>query len=334
MKALIYIVCFVVYGAISTYLNTYVLKLGAIPTVVLYVLAYLTAKFLCRIYDNRNNKEKTKLQKTSIPDKNKIQADLLSQFLLRLSAHVNEILSPYEEDLIEIIEPLKKHFLGNAILLFKNKIFDESDFDDNVIYAYTLELMSLNLYDIIKEDDDRFCVSPELTEKDYDRKLVNIYIHLINQELLFDCISETECNAKLHKIFTSNEIATLDKNKKEILIEIKRYLINVNNKDLSKKLHFLFFKELEGFKDMYSTELLSLNEPILKNCCALILMKAAIEKDLQKINILMMSNQGMCNTHLEDEVEFYKTLLDEQLKSGVLSIVDYEQQLKNIRKYL
>lgn len=299
--------------------------------IVLFVVPLISELF--EKNKNKNNKEKTKLQTTSISDKNRMQAELVSEFLVRITAHLNEILSPYEEDLIEVIEPLKKYFIESATLLFKNKVFDKSDFDDNVIYAYTLELMSLNLYDIIKENDDRFCVSTELTEKGYDRKLVNIYIHLINQELLFNYISESEHKSKLNSIFTSKEIDTIRNNKNGIKEEINLYLSKVNNDALSKKLRFLFLKELENFKDLYSTDLLSLDEPIFISCCALILMKAAIEKDLRKINVLIMSNQGMSNVHLEDELNLYKLLLDEQLKNGTLSLIDYDQQLKEIKKY-
>ena len=56
MKIFIYVACFFVMIMIQVAAQSAGVLLGAIPMVLLYAGAYWSARGLCKLWDNRNNK--------------------------------------------------------------------------------------------------------------------------------------------------------------------------------------------------------------------------------------------------------------------------------------
>lgn len=262
---------------------------------------------------------------------NELQKKLFDELSLKVRTNIDSLMEGHEYDLNNVCNSLKLFFFIELSVFFKTRTLEESDTSNELAFAYTIELMSMSLKDIIEKKDSRFCQYEYLTEKKYDEKLVDLYIYLLKERLATDLITEDDYNVSLNEILTSNEILLLDTNYKALIKEGQLHLNEIVDKCLRGRLDIRFRKELSNFRNHYTMKIISLDDPFAIYGFTLSLLKSSIESILETIN---QFKRPESKEHTEQLVSFYKRILEKQFLDKIIDSTEFREDIEKIMPYI
>ena len=262
---------------------------------------------------------------------NELQKKLFDELSLKVRTNIDSLMEGHEYDLNNVCNSLKLFFFIELSVFFKTRTLEESDTSNELAFAYTIELMSMSLKDIIEKKDSRFCQYEYLTEKKYDEKLVDLYIYLLKERLATELITEDDYNVSLNEILTSNEILLLDTNYKALIKEGQLHLNEIVDKRLRGRLDIRFRKELSNFRNHYTMKIISLDDPFAIYGFTLSLLKSSIESILETIN---QFKRPESKEHTEQLVAFYKRILEKQFLDKIIDSTEFREDIEKIMPYI
>ena len=272
-----------------------------------------------------------KNNRTPPVNNDELQKKLFDELSLKVRNNIDDLIEGHEYDLNNVCNSLKLFFFIELSVFFKNRTLEESDTSDELTFAYTIELMSMSLKDIIEKKDSRFCQYEYLTEKNYDEKLVDLYVYLLNERLATGLITEDDYNVSLDEVITSNEILSLDKNYKALIEEGRLHLSEISDEILRGRLDIRFRKELSNFKKHYTMKIVSLEDSFSIYGFTLSLLKSSIESILETIN---QFKRPESKEHTEQLVSFYKRILEKEFLDKFIDSAEFREDVEKITPYI